>query len=166
MKKNLIRILLALTAAALTGNALAQTGGYAMTEDKEGKTWAANAPTQKEANELAVKICQKESKAQGCRIINKVAMAAARGKTRIGTAASESSLVDAKASALKRCNADDCEFYAEDTTPGFYAMAAAKNEQGGFDYIHLARSYATYRLAVDNAKKKCEEGAGRKCEVV
>lgn len=144
----------------------AHAGEYtAIAWSADGKSWAwTRRESQKEANRVAVSLCNQDATLKDCKLTVTRAVVKAKGGNHVAIATSQVSLKHARAEAVDACRAPQCKPVDEFTQPGFIAVARTKNPDSDAHFF-VAYGYRNSDKADEEAKNGCEKLAGEACRV-
>lgn len=144
----------------------AHAGEYAaIAWGADGESWGWSLRgSQKEANRVAISLCNERAPRKDCRLTVTRAVVKAAGSNRVGMAVSAVSLKDARSRAVASCNAPNCKPVQEFTDPGFIAVAQTANPDSDGNFF-VAYGYRNSDKADEEAKKGCERLANEPCKV-
>lgn len=129
--------------------------------------WAwATRTTQKEADKIALELCNSENPKKDCRIDVVVAIVRAESAKRTGYGTSSISIADAKKLALDSCNEKTCKVTDVVTSPGFFSLAKSQEDDKGNSLFHLAYQYSNMDKSDADSVQHCQDRSGRKCSVI
>lgn len=147
----------------LPHTAMAGYGAVAIS-DKEDDKWAwAVRPTQKEAERMAMKLCNESASKKDCALWRIKAIAEVTDKGSHTFVFSRDSAADAKRKARAACGAA-CKVEVM-TNPGFYSYAEAEKDGNGQTYGYLAYGIEASDQADKTALAGCSRKGGKNCAI-
>ncbi|WP_298925212.1 DUF4189 domain-containing protein [uncultured Ramlibacter sp.] len=140
---------------------LASAMASAVAYGTDAAAWATHS-TQKEANKMALDVCNAKTVKKDCKLQVTKALARAVSDAHTGWGRSGISLAEAEKLALKHCGDKDCKVNFRLTKPGFFSVARTAEPNNGVGRFYAAHQYDNMNESENDAIAGCEK-AGQKC---